>query len=183
LAASRDPYRSSGGGLDCPRCGAEEHLTLTYVEHVAVARCARCRGIWVDRSTLEEILADLGLQFGVRQTLEERGRPDNALPPGAPMYVSCPRCEALMIRRRFAQKAPIVIDFCRKHGVWFDHKELTAAIDFAESTDLTSFEESVRAEIESRPQSPRMGSMEGGSVRHRYGFGSLLSILARLLLP
>ena len=81
------------------------------------------------------MLTDLGFHIEVREALGEAGgRAVNTVPKGHAMYVPCPRCTALMARRRFGE-AKLVVDVCRHHGVWFDAEELSAAIDFAQSQD------------------------------------------------
>ena len=48
-------------------------------------------------------------------------------------YLPCPECRELMYRRNFASNSNIIIDECNKHGVWFDNKELAAAINHLRS--------------------------------------------------
>jgi len=42
--------------MTCPRC---ETVTLTEMDRdgVTIDRCARCRGIWLDRGELEKLIA------------------------------------------------------------------------------------------------------------------------------
>ena len=45
-------------------------------------------------------------------------------------YVKCPLCETLVNRKMFARVSSVVVDVCRKHGVWFDPGELDAVLEF-----------------------------------------------------
>lgn len=35
-----------------------------------------------------------------------------------------------MSRRNFAQRSGVIVDVCSAHGVWLDHKELSAILNF-----------------------------------------------------
>jgi len=45
-------------------------------------------------------------------------------------YVHCPECQKVMNRVHFAHSSGIVIDVCKKHGVWFEKDELRGVLDF-----------------------------------------------------
>jgi Zn-finger nucleic acid-binding protein len=45
-------------------------------------------------------------------------------------YRPCPECEKLMLRRHYGRRSGIVIDVCRKHGIWFDSEELPRILDW-----------------------------------------------------
>jgi Zn-finger nucleic acid-binding protein len=41
-----------------------------------------------------------------------------------------------MTRRNFGQSSGVIIDVCRRHGVWFDRGELPRVIQFVEAGGL-----------------------------------------------
>jgi Zn-finger nucleic acid-binding protein len=44
--------------------------------------------------------------------------------------LTCPKCQSPMLRTNFAKCSGVVIDVCRKHGIWFDANELQAVALF-----------------------------------------------------
>jgi Zn-finger nucleic acid-binding protein len=59
---------------------------------------------------------------------------DNRTLRGRPMtkvnYIPCPDCGQLMNRNNFAKASGVIVDICKKHGVWFDADELPSIIGF-----------------------------------------------------
>jgi len=51
-------------------------------------------------------------------------------------YIHCPVCSSLMNRSAFGRISGVVVDVCRKHGVWFDGGELSEVVRFVESGGL-----------------------------------------------
>ena len=47
-------------------------------------------------------------------------------------YRSCPGCRNLMNRVNYGRISGVVIDVCRKDGIWFDRGELSAIVAFLE---------------------------------------------------
>lgn len=45
-------------------------------------------------------------------------------------YVACPRCGELMARRNFGRTSGILVDTCKKHGIWLDRGELRRVVDY-----------------------------------------------------
>ena len=37
-----------------------------------------------------------------------------------------------MVTRQFSPRSRIYVDFCKPHGIWFDHLELQAAVRFVQ---------------------------------------------------
>jgi Zn-finger nucleic acid-binding protein len=61
-------------------------------------------------------------------------RPSNKAP--SIHYVPCPVCQALMNRQNFGTTSGVIVDYCAKHGVWFDAGELPRVLEFVENGGL-----------------------------------------------
>ncbi len=44
--------------------------------------------------------------------------------------LTCPRCNKKMGRYNFGRYSGVVVDSCRKHGIWLDRGELRHIVDF-----------------------------------------------------
>jgi Zn-finger nucleic acid-binding protein len=119
------------GTLACPRCAGE---TLQIVRSGAgtLHDCGRCGGQFVEQALLEELLSEreggatVGLRAPRRQALHELRA----------AYVPCPVCQALMARKNFGGNSGVIIDVCRRHGVWFDPGELPRVLAYVQSGGL-----------------------------------------------
>ena len=115
--------RALPGEAHCPRCRGE--LGLRVVEgSPPLVECTACTGLWIEPATFDTLC---------RRAAESAPSPAPAplLGPGRESYVPCVTCGELMVRRRFlwgGKPAPIVLDFCRSHGVWLDADELPAVV-------------------------------------------------------
>lgn len=120
--ASSGPDR----GGECPGCGAPLHRAA--VRHgVELDACGGCGGIWLDAGELELLTTNLDPTpgTGARDEAELRGR----LPAPSPRetevrYRECPRCREIMHRRNFGTISGVIVDECRRHGLFLDAGEL-----------------------------------------------------------
>ncbi|NCC75116.1 MAG: hypothetical protein EOM08_01640 [Clostridia bacterium] len=132
--------------LHCPRC--ETHLLPALIADVRVDECNRCGGIWLEREAFQEICekwdaAALPLdrvEQGLVWTDPEKPPRSNHVTPLASqpdsssrMYVPCPTCGELMLRKNFAGCSGVIIDWCKPHGYWFDRTELQKVVSFVRS--------------------------------------------------
>lgn len=117
--------------LECPRCKGQ--LAECRREAESFIECTSCAGIW--------------LEEGAFRSRFERGRREKpivtrasasqaSVPKDEMRYLPCPVCRDMMIRVNFANTG-VIIDWCGKHGYWFDTNELErilaiAAKDFLE---------------------------------------------------
>ncbi len=79
-------------------------------------------------------------------------------------YVRCPRCAETMNRQAFGRISGVVVDVCRKDGVWFDAGELVAVLAFVERGGLTRARERERAELEEAARTLRAERMISGAT-------------------
>ena len=82
----------------------------------------------MDTGTFETVCADRDRQSAVLTYFEKREpRIDDRTKVN---YVPCPDCGNLMNRSNFARASGVVVDICKRHGVWFDAEELPAIVGF-----------------------------------------------------
>lgn len=110
----------------CPRCSAE--LAAKALGPRPVLGCRACGGLWLDHATF----ADLKGETRHRSPPVSPENPPGPQrpPPGAAMYLRCPLCDELMQRKNFAQRSGIIVDVCRRDGLWFDADELSAVLRY-----------------------------------------------------
>ena len=114
--------------MSCPRCQA----LLTEVTRAGVVAdtCGTCRGMWLDKGELQEMVARVdgfrrartngapyaGTSGGV--TTQTEGRPTRTGETGC---LRCPRCGDLL---RATQRDGVRVDVCRRcRGMWLDDGE------------------------------------------------------------
>ena len=99
-------YRERQGA--CPRCGTR--LDPERSGELAFSRCASCRGVWMEESTFNAMLVEMG-------------SPVDALPAAASDEppLTCSYCAKPMRKVRLYT---ILLDHCERDGLWFDSAEL-----------------------------------------------------------
>jgi Zn-finger nucleic acid-binding protein len=110
-------------GKSCPRCKGE--LQIRSLEVSDVIECGACQGVWIRADVFHSICRDAQLngQVPLPNWPEKAG---TEVPPGS-FYVACLHCDQFMQRRQFKhndRSTGIIIDLCRNHGIWLDHREL-----------------------------------------------------------
>jgi Zn-finger nucleic acid-binding protein len=95
--------------------------------------CRGCGGAWVDRRTLDEMIARAGASGTVDPGAVSRR---TMVMSEAIVYRSCPRCRRQMNRRNFARYSGIVVDECRTCGTYFDAGELEDVFAFVRTGGL-----------------------------------------------
>ena len=101
-------------------------------------RCERCAGVWLTAAVFNELLINSEWQRAVLESREFAGAaPDSGEP------LRCPECRKQMRRANLGRRSGVLVDACRRHGIWFDVGELRRAVGF-----LTNHLE--RAELDAR---------------------------------
>jgi len=136
----------------CPRCSRPLRAATGGADESSrdgtIYECTGCGGLFVDKSSLERIVAranDDARRSG--RAAHEFPPPSVARPVEPVHYVKCPACKGVMNRVNFGRRSGVVVDVCRQHGTWFDAGELTAAIEFVQSG---GYEDSKQREAEDR---------------------------------
>lgn len=119
----RQPPAEPPSDLRCPRCQSD--LRKQAVGPNRVERCASCHGVWISAGEFNELIGDLDRLEAVRvRELPHRAGEE---PLG---YVACPRCDEMMVRRNFGRTSGILVDTCKKHGIWLDRGELRRVVEY-----------------------------------------------------
>lgn len=167
LDAMTDPYRTPPplvsetrrGGWACPRCAA--NLGGEELAGVKLDRCIRCEGVFMTLERMTDLIERRELLDELRALLPRRAVPSSE---PRPMYVKCPVCATLMNRKQYATGAKVVIDACRRHGVWFDGGELVVVLDFIAAGGL---ELARRRDQERRDEAAREARLREAIARGR----------------
>lgn len=136
----------------CPRCRERPDLEARLVGDVLLDECSGCHGVFVDRTTLERVLAERDkpslAMLGVAPAaspVETTGAAPAVRPEDTGrVYVPCPDCDNIMNRLNFGRRSGVIVDVCAGHGTWFDARELSRVVAFVESGGL---EESRRKDL------------------------------------
>ena len=128
-ARAVDPTAVAGGpSLKCPGCSGD--MPAVRVGTTSMHQCSKCGSSWLSPDAFGALCADKDARGLVAAAT-------GSLPDSAPVahatavhYVHCPECSKVMNRVNFAHSSGIVIDVCKKHGVWFEKDELRGVLDF-----------------------------------------------------
>jgi len=141
IVADSDEFSQTD--MDCPVCD-EQKLQARKMKggDFSLMECHHCAGIWLGSSTFAHLekKAKLESVSGVIsepiqiEIIKENSNPHK-------FYRKCPQCEIVMQRRNYAAKSGVVIDICKKHGIWFDIKELDDILKFIRSGQLQKTQE------------------------------------------
>lgn len=121
--------------MDCPRCKLP--LGRDRYENVEVDICSSCWGVWLDTGELETIIEAHHFHFSDaerKSAVQGRGPRDQ----GPIKPIPCPKCQARMERVYLDPKIYLVIDHCRKHGVWLDSGEIKSLQAMADDSTIVS---------------------------------------------
>jgi len=127
----------------CPECRRD--LAPVKVGSVLLDECLACGGVFVDPPSFERICAEREQQAVVLKA-------SFPAPAGravrAERYRPCPVCGRLMNRQNFARLSGVIVDVCRGHGVWFNHGELQAIVEFVRAGGLDRAREREKTDLE-----------------------------------
>ncbi|MBV9216780.1 MAG: zf-TFIIB domain-containing protein [Acidobacteria bacterium] len=136
--------------------------------------CGRCDGLWLDVDTFETVCADRERQSAVLSFLDKRIiREDHETKVS---YVPCPECGQLMNRNNFARSSGVIVDICKKHGVWCDADELPKIVEFIQHGGMERAREKERLSLEAErrrleDERASLARMEGSAA---FGGASLI---------
>lgn len=134
--------------LTCPCCKGT--LAECRTETMAFVECTSCAGVWLDASIFRKIIEEARARG--RGAIEFREAAPVAVdlkPETAPLYRPCPVCRDIMPRRNYG-KSGIIIDWCGRHGYWFDANELSRILALARDGRLEKESERLKKEVDDR---------------------------------
>jgi uncharacterized protein len=100
--------------MKCPKCRATL-ITLEF-NRMEMDYCGECGGIWLDSGEIGALLAREERSDSLLSTL----RPG----AGREWRRRCPVCAKRMDKVFMGNAAPVLLDQCSRHGLWFDRGEL-----------------------------------------------------------
>jgi len=160
----------------CPECRRD--MGTVKVGSVTLDECGTCGGVFVEPASFERICAEREQQSVVLRT--SLSAPATGT-PRPDRYWPCPVCGRLMNRQNFARISGVLVDVCKGHGVWFNHGELRAIVEFIRAGGLDRAREREKADLEEErcrlreeryAQSLRSGSsapLDSGGDHFDYG--------------
>lgn len=184
--ATLPPERTSESSkaLQCPQCRV--NLAGRHFESIDYAECSRCGGLFLEKAVFDSVTRDAELRsrlHGIEPAVTTR--------PGmlGPVrYRKYPGCRALMNRVNYGRISGVVIDVCRKDGIWFDRGELSAIVAFLENDGSERIRgrerESMREEIAALEAARRSGAgaigFEPEPAAEEGITGTILSLISSL---
>jgi len=126
--------RAVAEGTVCPRC--RSGLRSRTVGHTALVECTSCGGLWIAQEDLDRICEKADEEELVSRALAGSVPAHPGDPSQGSAYLPCPTCRDMMVRRNFGGTSGILIDVCRGHGVWLDHRELERIVAFVRKGGL-----------------------------------------------
>lgn len=116
----------------CPVCHVPlQTINLKVNGHLYIDRCASCFGLFFDPGEIE-ILLDNTISNVTSVNWELLDNINQERYPADPSfkYLKCPVCQVLMNRVNFGYRSGVVVDQCKKHGVWLDSGEITHLMEW-----------------------------------------------------
>lgn len=116
----------------CPVC----HIPLQTIDlkvngHLYIERCTTCFGLFFDPGEIE-ILLNNSISDVATVNWELLDNINQERYPADPSfkYLKCPVCQVLMNRVNFGYRSGVVVDQCKKHGIWLDSGEITHLMEW-----------------------------------------------------
>jgi len=133
-----EPAGGEETSLVCPACADDPPLTSRRMGKldVTILECGLCTGLWMGGAAFEELADRVARQSAGKDASVTPGpRAGNGLysQQRGPRYRKCPYCGLLMQRRQYARRSGVILDVCRRHGVWFDPHELPQVLSWIRS--------------------------------------------------
>jgi Zn-finger nucleic acid-binding protein len=178
-----------GTKFACPRCRLTRPgamMDVVEIGDVIIDECGACGGIWADHPTFTHICENANVRNeALRRLGTRKGQADEIV-----RYLKCPVCDEQMVRRNYARRSGVIVDFCVEHGLWFDRDELRRVVEFiqsggleeaaeAEQERLKAEAERKRVEVAADGKEPR-GQVHGEDVPESKGMRVLGLILRAL---
>jgi Zn-finger nucleic acid-binding protein len=170
---------------DCPHCAIPLHAQR--IAEFDLAECRGCHGLWIPHprfDALVERALELRRKALARAEPAANPRVSKANPHSQGVrYLRCPVCREQLARRNFRKSSGVIVDACRRCGVWLDAGELEAIAGFLARGGETSRalrEEELRCEAE-RTRNAELRKLEFESSVARVRGSTLAELLAALI--
>lgn len=116
----------------CPHCDKPlQTVKLNLNEPFYIERCKTCFGLFFDPGEIETLLASsVSHVFDINLNLIKNINKDRYNKNQQVKYVKCPVCRILMNRVNFGRRSGVIVDQCKKHGIWIDSGEITHLMEW-----------------------------------------------------
>jgi Zn-finger nucleic acid-binding protein len=158
-----------GVSVYCPRC--REPLEGLRIGDTGFSGCTKCDGLWVGVETFENVCADREKQSAVLGFLKERDRRPQLMTKIS--YVPCPDCSQLMNRSNFARASGVIVDICKRHGVWCDADELPTIVEFIQKGGMEIARQREKNELREERDRLRDERQKQAMQDQRFGMGNM----------
>lgn len=145
----------------CPRCKGE--LRQRELADAAVVECGGCGGLWLSESHFDTFCATAESREKVSVALGQAAAPRALQVEENVRYLPCIVCNDMMSRRNFASASGVILDVCRKHGVWLDHRELERVLAFVREGGLDRARQRERERLEQARKQRLDGTLPAGA--------------------
>ena len=116
----------------CPHCDKSlQTVKLDLSGPFYIERCKTCFGLFFDPGEIETLLENsVSRVFDINLKLIKSINKDRYNKNQPVKYVKCPVCRVLMNRVNFGHRSGVIIDQCKKHGIWVDNGEITHLMEW-----------------------------------------------------
>ena len=121
-------------GVRCPRC--RSGLQSRSLGSTAVTECSSCAGFWLSTEAFVRLCEQAEAEHAGVAAAARGPLPPQTVENHKVLYLPCLVCEQLMTRKNYGASSGVIIDVCRTHGVWLDHRELERILAFIRAGGL-----------------------------------------------
>lgn len=117
---------------ECPHCKTSlQTIQLDFNGPFLIERCKSCFGLFFDNGELETLLENSVLNVSnINLTLIKNINNDRYQSQQKVKYVKCPVCSVFMNRVNYGHRSGVIIDQCKKDGIWLDSGEITHLMEW-----------------------------------------------------
>jgi Zn-finger nucleic acid-binding protein len=140
---SAEPLSVADTRLVCPACRGDRSLFSRAIGGFGLLECHVCAGMWIENAIFPRLI-DHARQKNptgdewLRTCFERKQSPTNTTENSSHGYLPCPVCKGLMLRQNYQHRSRVVIDVCKRHGVWFDADKLSRLLEWVHCGGLES---------------------------------------------
>ena len=116
----------------CPHCDkALQTVKLDTNRPSYIERCNTCFGLFFDPGEIEALLeSSVSNVFEINLQLIKTINKDRYPKLQMVKYIKCPVCRLYMNRKNFGHSSGVIIDQCKKHGIWVDSGEISHLLEW-----------------------------------------------------
>lgn len=172
---SAEDVAGSKTEFNCPVCGDKSKLVSRKLSEngVNVQECPFCAGLWMGHQVFTQLRDRVrGKSTQPREVFHVSAKMKRGKRPDGPRYRHCVDCGKMMNQQTYGRGSGVIIDICRKHGIWFDADELHEIVQWISKGGRTDkeFAEKRKKSISKEPIfGPR--SQPGDSMIGQSSFG------------